>query len=181
MAKWWDNSIAPKRNFKWRMVVDGIPAWVLKTCQQPRFESGEGTAVFLNHTFKYPGRQTWQDIEFTLQDPGDPDMAGRILMMIYNAGYVLPSFQDPDLHPSTVCRKRFDKLQDMELEQFGCENEILGSWKVYNPWIKNYTPSDLDYENEEVSNVVVTLTYDFAEYSSRSGKLAVPGLDLEQF
>ena len=39
---------------------------------------------------------------------------------------------------------------------------ILEKWTLYNAWIQKITPSEVDYDNEDLSNIEVVLSYDWA-------------------
>ena len=40
---------------------------------------------------------------------------------------------------------------------------ILEKWTLRNAWVQKITPSELDYENEELSTIEIVLVYDWAE------------------
>ena len=93
---WNEASTEPKRKFRWILSVgDGtagpnIPAWIIKKVTKPTFTISEVKHSFINHSFYYPGRVEYNEIEFTLVDPVNPDAAQELINMIESAGYVLP-------------------------------------------------------------------------------------------
>jgi hypothetical protein len=93
---WNEPDVEPKRKFRWVLSVgDGtIPAWVIKKVTKPTFTVSEVKHSFINHSFYYPGRVEYNEVEFTLVDPVDPDMASNILQIIMDSGYKLPETMD---------------------------------------------------------------------------------------
>jgi hypothetical protein len=57
-----------------------------KTAEKPSFALGEATHSFLNHTFKFPGRVTWNDVTITMVDPGpasgDAENSTTVLLLL---------------------------------------------------------------------------------------------------
>ena len=89
---WNEPDVEPKRKFRWILSVgdSDIPAWVIKKVTKPTFTISEVKHSFINHSFYYPGRVEYNEIEFTLVDPVDPDMAANLLDIIKGSGYELP-------------------------------------------------------------------------------------------
>jgi hypothetical protein len=75
MSLFWSNvNTDPKRRFRFILQAGNIPVWTVKTAEKPRVTVGTVEHQFLNHTFKYPGRVTWDNITMTLVDPVDLGM-----------------------------------------------------------------------------------------------------------
>ena len=91
MATFWSTVTAstkdPKRQFRWIMTIGKIPAFVLKKVTKPSFTVEESEHRYLNHTYYYPGRVTWNSVEVTLADVVDPDVSGTIVNIIKAGGY----------------------------------------------------------------------------------------------
>jgi len=73
----WTTSVSkdPKRNFRWLVIFPNMPhgaTWYAKKMVQPKFSLEEAKHNYLNHTFYYPGRVTWETITCTLVDPVTP-------------------------------------------------------------------------------------------------------------
>ena len=75
----------PKRKFRFYVEFQGIAApvggatlWYAKAVAKPSFAIEKTEHAYLNHTFKYPGKVTWDDLDVTLVDPVDPDVAATL-------------------------------------------------------------------------------------------------------
>ena len=99
MAFWSDATQQdPKRQYRWILRVASIPAYVLKKADKPSFTVSETEHKYLNHTYYYPGRVQWQEINVTLADPINPDMAATITNIIKDGGYLPAQNTDDDGH-----------------------------------------------------------------------------------
>ena len=88
----WSNVNAdPKRQYRFTLNMGNIPVWTVKTAMKPKSNVSIVEHSFINHTFKYPGRVTWDNITVTLVDPVDPDLAMSMLDALRNSGYQYPT------------------------------------------------------------------------------------------
>ena len=84
----WSNvNTDPKRRFRFTVGIGNIPIWTVKTAAKPRASVNVVEHSFINHTFKYPGRVTWENISMTLVDPISPDLARTFLDKLRGAGW----------------------------------------------------------------------------------------------
>ena len=89
----------PKRQFRFYVEFSGYcrthrvapRLWYAKTAAKPSFQVASVEHKYLNHTFKYPGSVTWQDVSITLVDPVDPDMAATLSDILVQSGYSPPT------------------------------------------------------------------------------------------
>ena len=83
----------PKRNFRFYINIQGISTenggamlWYAKQVAKPTFTLAEATHEYLNHTYYYPGKITWNAIEITMVDPGgDPDVVATLAGILVGA------------------------------------------------------------------------------------------------
>ena len=163
---WNEPDVEPKRKFRWILSVgdSDIPAWVIKKVTKPTFTLSEVKHSFINHSFYYPGRVEYNEIEFTLVDPVDPDMAQNLLDIIHSSGYDLPD-------TFTAAKNTITKgeavaaLNHCYIQQIDHEANIIEQWDLTNAWIKEVNFGDLDYESDDINEIVVKMRYDFAQKS----------------
>jgi len=166
---WSDPALEPKRMFRWIMLMGGVPQWIVKQVSKPSFQIGEAQHQYINHTFKYPGRVTWQDVNVTLVDPVDPDAAKTMVNIVRNAGYSFPS--DPNDVTTMSKANAVASLGKVTIQQLGPEaGEIVEQWSLVNAWVKDVNFGDLNYESDELTNIEIVLSYDFA-------RMELPGDD----
>ena len=165
--------VDPKRSFRWLVYfgnnVDkkkkvGLRPWYAKTAKKPSFTVGETQHQFLNHTFWYPGRVVWNDIDITLVDPaGQDDSSGALMRVLDGMGYKTPI---NDYSASkTITKSEAVKAigGQVFLTQLGTDaDNPLETWTLVNPWVKDVQFGDLSYEDENMVTITLTLKYDYA-------------------
>ena len=181
MAFWTDNSSAtePKRNFRFQVSMTGLQVgdkgpnngkatdsilWWAKKVTKPNFTVGEGKHVYLGHTFYYPGKVEWQEISMTLVDPITPNASGIFMDMVQKSGYILPKDSGSK---QTLGKYNFSNdtkgIGTMVITQMDSNGNTVEEWTLKNTFIKSLKLGDLDYENEDLSNIELGLRYDWAE------------------
>jgi len=182
MAFWTDKNggIEPKRTFRWLLTIPGddgtnLDSWIVTKVNRPTITLNEQEHAFLNHTFYYPGRVNYSEVSFTLVDPVDVDAAWRVLRLIEQSGYTIPtsvgiadaSDGGPDRTSlSTVSKKKsIEALKKMNLVQLDAEGKELENWTFVNPWIKEIAFSELSYEDDSLTTIDVQIRFDRCIYN----------------
>ena len=176
MAFWTQGGAAgaadPKRQYRFIAEFSGLGdcSWMVKNIDKPSVTLTEASHEYLNHTFYYPGRVSWNSISVTLVDPVSPDAAATMMKAINDAGYS-PPVDSKDL--GTVSKSSaVSTLGTVVIKQLAGgpnigdgssgEDDIVEEWKLKNAWIKSVTLSGLDYSGDSLSEVTLELRYDFA-------------------
>jgi len=159
---WSDPNLEPKRAYRWVMRLGGIPQWLIKKTSKPSFKVSETPHKYINHTFYYPGRVEWDQVELTLVDPLTPDASMTILNIIQNSGYHFP--KDPN-DTSTISKARaVGALGNVVIEQLDPDGGVADQWTLKYAWISNVKMGDLDYEGDNMVEISLTLRFDYAEF-----------------
>ena len=199
MAFWNDQATEPKRKFRWLLSIapavgtdpDGkgletaIPYWTIKKVNRPSYEISEAEHKFINHTFYFPGRVTYNTVSFTVVDTASPDAAETLKQILYASGYALP--EDSFVSTQTITKDAAVKsLGTVTIELLGGggaanqaatrsagfgagapqEGKVLERWVLHNAWVKKIEFSELDYEGDELTEINVELRYDYAELNT---------------
>ena len=168
------NIPAPKRNYRWLLFLGGIPQWICKKVTKPAVSLTEAEHTYLNHKFYYPGRVAWQTIDVTLVDPVSPDAVQTLDNIIINSGY-----NPPENHNATKTITKSmatDALGKVVIQQLGVEPANPGSnavkvveeWQLYNAWVKDVKYGELDYTSDDLTEITLTLRYDYAKLNDRN-------------
>ena len=165
MAFWTDaagtDARDPKRQY--RFIAEfgvGDCSWMVKNVSKPSLSLSEASHEYLNHTFYYPGRASWNSISCTLVDPVSPDAAATMLSIIRDAGYKPPATTS-DLE--TVSKKgSIEALGHVRIRQIDAEGAAIEEWVLQNAWLKSVDLSGLDYGGDSLSEVTIEIRYDFA-------------------
>jgi len=173
----------PKRNFRFHVQFTNMGTltgygesmlYYAKTANKPSFSLGETTHSYLNHTFKFPGRVTWNDVTITMVDPGpnngtaaasDNGLAYGLATLLKTSGYSVPSGASSTDDFVTISKtKAVSGIGDVLVTQLDHDGNPLESWTLYNAFLSEIKFGDLDYSNDDLTEYSITLKYDWAEY-----------------
>tara|TARA_R110000824_G_scaffold138298_1_gene302941 strand:+ start:368 stop:940 length:573 start_codon:yes stop_codon:yes gene_type:complete len=169
MAFWTEGQLQdPKRQYRFVAQFTGLGAggcsWFVKNVDKPNVSISEASHEYLNHTFYYPGRISWNSVSVTFVDPVDPDATATMMKAIELAGYKIPTNAD-DL--GTLSKsKAIGELGDVIIKQVDSEGAAIEEWRLNNAWIKSVNLSGLDYGGDSLSEVTVEIRYDWASLSA---------------
>jgi hypothetical protein len=160
---WSSTTIDPKRTFRWVLVFDHIPTYVVTKVGKPSFTVKAVEHNYIAHTFKYPGRVTWADVKVTLVDPVYPDASAKIIKILQASGYAIPG---TEIDASTSLTKKDSNLAVgvPTIAQLDGAGQEIERWTLHNAWLSAATFGELSYETEEMINIELTFAYDWAEY-----------------
>ena len=172
MAFWSDNfadgaQSDPKRKFRFKVSVSGLTdsdmgpiVWWAKTAAKPSFTIASAEHKYLNHTFYYPGSVTWNDVAITMVDPQDPDVAKLLAELVANGGYHPPTTAgDFATMTKASAASALGTVTVIAIDGAGLEIE---SWELNNAWITDLKFGDLEYGGDDLTEVSMTLKYDWA-------------------
>ena len=163
---WADRATEPKRQYRWLMSLNGIDSWIIKTTDKPAFEVSESAHSFLNYDFKFPGRVKWNDVNVTLVDPVYPDATATMVAILKGMGYEYPNAEGQSGQTAKTISKRkaVNAISPVLIKQLDADGTdgFLEVWKLENCWIKNVKFGKLEYKNDEVVEISMTLVYDWA-------------------
>ena len=159
----------PKRKFRFMVQMTGLndtsaktnQVWFAKTCTKPSFQIATAEHKYLNHTFYYPGTVSWQDITLTLVDPQDPDVASSLAEIIDAAKYAVPS---TEAGLSTMTKASMaSAVGSVVISQLNGVGEPVEEWTLKNAIITEMKFGDLEYGADDLTELSLTLKYDWAE------------------
>ena len=169
MTFWSNSNATPKRNYRWQLTIGGFDdhnlVWWAKTVNVPSFDVSEVEHNYFDNKYYFPGRVSWSEIEVTLVDPVSPDAAGLTLQILERAGYNVPATKGPK---DTISKSKSTSsgLGDVTIDLFAADVDNSGtpieSWTLQNAFIKAAKFGDLDYSNDELRTISLTLRYDWA-------------------
>ena len=177
----------PKRNFRFKVEFQGIQApqggavlWYAKTATKPSFTIEATEHKYLNHTFYYPGSVAWQDVTVTLVDPVDPDMTATLSDIIVQSGYTPPT--DATSLSTMSKAKAAGALGTIYITQFDSDGNSLETWTLWNSFLTEVKYGDsMEYGNDELTEVSLTVKYDWARVETAGGSVAVAGAGGTEF
>jgi len=172
----------PKRKFRFKVQIGALGnglVWYAKTVTKPQVAiSGDTEHKFLGHTFKFPGSVTWEDVELTLVDPGGradaedrADAAKELLGIIEASGYKFMDQIPTDLNGGleTISKgKAREALDTFIISQLDSDGNVIEKWTLHNAFITSVNFNDLSYEDDGLSEINLTVKYDWAKFSDNA-------------
>jgi hypothetical protein len=177
----------PKRNFRFTVEFQGIQAaqggaklWYAKTATKPSFAINAAEHKYLNHTFYYPGNVTWNDITVTMVDPVDPDMSATLSAIVEESGYKPPSTSEDRASISKA--KSAASLGTVIITQLDSDGNPLETWTLWNSFLTEVKYGDnLEYGNDDLTELSVTIKYDWARLQVGKDQKAAAGSGAQSF
>jgi hypothetical protein len=167
---WSDPSLEPKRSYRWLLYMGGIPTWMVKKTKKPEAEIGEIEVAYLNHSFFFPGRLKWSTIDITLLDPVTPDASATMRDILHSSGYHFP--KDPN-DTTTISKKNATRaLGNCKLVQIDADGNEIETNLLRNAWLKKVTYGELDYSDDKMVEITLTIRYDYAEMTTTNSGVA---------
>lgn len=164
MAFWTDAQFEdPKRSYRFLVDIARMPngaTWYAKSCKKPEISISTIEHNFLNHRFYYPGRAEWSEVTVTLVDPVSPDAAINTAALIRASGYNPPK----NVNDAATISKQHAvaAMGSVRISQINSEGQAIETWTLWNPFITGVTYGDLDYSSDEMTEITLTLRYDWA-------------------
>jgi len=157
--------------------------WYAKQVAKPTFTLAEATHEYLNHTYYYPGKITWNAIEITMVDPGgNPDVVATLAGIVTGAGYNLPDTPDSAKLTSMSKQKAAGALGQVKITQVDAEGQMVEEWTLWNAFVQEIDfGGTLAYGNDELTEIKLKLRYDWAELNTATEGSAIVNPDTKFF
>lgn len=161
---WTSSQVSPKRNFRFLVRIGSMPdgaTWYAKSVTKPSVTVNASTHEFLNHTFYYPGKVTWNEVTIELVDPVSPDASINLTRILFDSGYVPPT----SVNDVTTISKReaVDAVQSVVIEQIDSDGQVIERWTLTNAFITSVDfGGTLKYGEEGLTSLSAKFRYDWA-------------------
>jgi len=170
----------PKRKFRFIVEFQGIQSsqggaqlWYAKNSGKPAFKIETVDHSFLNHKFHYPGTVTWEDIDITIVDPVEPDLAATLSDILVQSGYTPPA--NPNSLGSISKAKAVGALGAVTITQLDSDGKALEKWTLWNAMIIGVSYGDLEYGSDDITEMTINLKYDWARVETAGPSVAIAG------
>lgn len=145
----------PLRKNRWllRFPSDlGIQEWWLESAKRPTIKQSGTEIQFLNTSTYVVGRYTWEEISVTMRDPIGPSASQAVMEWVR-------------LHSESVTGRQgyaAGYKRDIELEMLDPTGVAVSKWILKNTFVTSADFGDLNYSQDELSNITLQLRFDYA-------------------
>ena len=142
----------PKLSNRFIMEIDGIPAYLVKTTGRPNITLNEVALDHINVKRYVKGKAECQQLTVTLYDPIVPSGAQSVMEWVRLH------------HESVTGRDGYSDFykKDITFNVLGPVGDKVEEWTLKGAFIQAATFSDMDYSATNVSDISLTLRYDYA-------------------
>ena len=145
----------PLRKNRWllRFSADlGIQEWWCKSAKRPSIKQEAKAIEFLNTETYVVGRYTWEEIQVSLRDPIGPSASQAVMEWVR-------------LHSESASGRQgyaAGYKRDVELEMLDPTGVVVSKWILKNTMCTAANFGDLDYSQDDLATIDITLRYDYA-------------------
>ena len=145
----------PLRKNRWlfRFPSDlGIMEWFCESAKRPSIQQKDVEIPFLNTSTWVVGRYTWDTIQVTLRDPIGPSASQAVMEWVR-------------LHSESVTGRQgyaAGYKRDVEIEMLDQTGVVVQKWILKNTMCTNVDFGDLNYSQDDLSTITMTLRFDYA-------------------
>ena len=142
----------PKLKNRFVMVIDGIPAYLIKTAARPSITFEEVEINHINVKRYVKGKGAWNTLEVTLYDPIVPSGAQAVMEWVRLH------------HESVTGRDGYSDFykKDITFNVLGPLGDKVEEWTLKGAFITEANFNELDFASSEVADIALTLQYDYA-------------------
>ena len=142
----------PKMKNRYIMEIDGIQSYLIKAGNRPQINFEVVTLDHINVKRKLKGKGEWQDLEITLFDPIVPSGAQAVMEWVRLS------------HESITGRDGYADFykKDIDIYMLGPVGDKIEQWKLKGAFISQANFGDLDFSSNDVAEITLTLSYDYA-------------------
>ena len=168
MAFWSKHDSAPMRNYRWKLQMTGLNkddiVWWAKTVNVPSWDMNEVEHDFFDNKFYFPGRVTWQDVEVTLVDPASPSAVELTNKMLEGSGYNVATKGEvkKTISKAKAANPTGNGVGKFFLTLYDAEGVEKEKWTLNNAFVKAAKYGDMDYSNDDLRQISLTIKYDWA-------------------
>lgn len=166
MSFWKENTSNPTRKFRFKILGtagENDDWYWAKSVDKPSYEINSQEYLLINHKFKYPGVLTWNDITITMVDFG-------ISVVEQLNGYLKNhKYEAPNVAITGIEKRGYDGNNGMlEIQQLDSSGVAIERWKLHNSFIKSVKYGDLAYESDDLVQIDLTISFDYATFEKNS-------------
>jgi hypothetical protein len=146
-------SFEPKVQNRFIMYIDGIPSFILKKCDRPKFNADRKPIDHINLQRYYRGKHIWQEVAAELYDPIVPSGAQTVMEWVRLS------------HESVTGRDGYMDFykKDIVFDVLGPVGDKVEEWTLKGAFVTNGEFGNMDWANlGDYLPITITISYDYA-------------------
>lgn len=142
----------PKLQNRFIFYIDGIPAYLIKNADRPKYTSEEVVLEHINIKRKVKGKSDWSSINVTLYDPVTPSGAQAVMEWVRLH------------HESVTGRDGYSDFykKDIRFNTLGPVGDVVEEWICKGAFVTNAEFGSGDWSSSSPMEVSLTISMDYA-------------------
>jgi len=151
-AEMFYTAFEPKVQNRFIFYIDGIPAYLIKTADRPKYTNEVTVLDHINKKRKIKGKSDWQDINLTLYDPVTPSGAQSVMEWIRLG------------HESVTGRDGYSDFykRDIRYNTLGPVGDVVEEWICKGAFVANSDFGSGDWSSSAPMEINLTIAMDYA-------------------
>ena len=142
----------PKLQNRFLFQIDGIPAYLVKNAERPKYTNEVVVLEHINKKRKVKGKSDWSDISVTLYDPVTPSGAQAVMEWVRLS------------HESVTCRDGYSDFykKEVRFHTLGPVGDVVEEWVLKGAFIQNASFGQGDWSSSAPMEIQLTISMDYA-------------------
>ena len=142
----------PKLQNRFIFYIDGIPAYLIKSADKPKYTAEEVVLDHINVKRKVKGKSDWSPISCTLYDPVTPSGAQAVMEWVRLH------------HESVTGRDGYSDFykKEVKFNTLGPVGDVVEEWICKGAYCKQANFGDFDWSVDTPANITITIRMDYA-------------------
>ena len=142
----------PKLMNRFIFFIDGIPAYLVKTADKPKYTAEEVVLDHINVKRKVKGKSDWSPISCTLYDPVTPSGAQAVMEWVRLH------------HESVTGRDGYSDFykKDIRFQTLGPVGDVVEEWICKGAYVTNAEFGSGDWTSSSPMEISLTIAMDYA-------------------
>jgi len=142
----------PKLQNRFIFYIDGIPAYLVKTAEKPKYTAEEVVLDHINVKRKVKGKSDWSPISCTLYDPVTPSGAQAVMEWVRLH------------HESVTGRDGYSDFykKDVRFNTLGPVGDVVEEWICKGAYLTNAEFGSGDWTSSSPMEISLTIAMDYA-------------------
>lgn len=183
-----DLVVNAQQKFRFVALIDNIPAFYISQIERPSYTVDTQEHILLDHVVRYPVRVKWEQINFTVKEifGGETvgSVGGNIMNKLLAHAYYYPDDVNSDagsralqaitnplgaVRDGTLGTRNLTKenlvrsLGELKIVSLKPDGTIFETWTIFNGMITSVKFSQNSYSDEGLTDINVTVQYDWAK------------------
>lgn len=142
----------PKTKNRFILNIDGFDSYIVRSSGRPQLQSTRREIDYINTKRYVAGKYSWQPLDVTFMDPIVPSGTQRVMewMRLHHQS------------ETGVAGYKANYTKEVKLNMLGPDGTFVEEWVLKNTFIENANFNDVDYSSDELADITITLSYDYA-------------------